>query len=148
MTCELCAFTSLEPELVIGQTRSWILAHTHHFFPLGSLYLIYRRHLLLPEVEPAALAEAGPLIAWASRRMTEQEGAQRVYLGSFTERYEHFHLLMMAKRPQHAAALGELGPRLISAFVDAGQLPPRAEILAAVERYRRSWSAGLSESGT
>ena len=143
--CKFCDLDAKQPELVIRQTARWSLLHVDEFWPDGAVYLVCRGHALLPELTAADWTEAGPLIAAASQMVSELCQAQRVYLGAFSELNEHFHLLIMPKRPEDSAAHGnKRGPTLMTAMVVANRPFDPGQVDRRVKQYRTALDTYLA----
>lgn len=135
--CPFCELGARLPDYVVCETPSWTLAHVDRLFPTGSLFLVSRRHVMLPGLSAAEWQEAAPLLVAASRMLIDVDGAERTYLASFSEREQHFHLLICGKQAEHSRARdGKIATALLAQLVAEGKAPEPGAVRRAVARYR------------
>lgn len=145
--CPFCEIGVRLPGYVVTETAGWTLVHVDRLFPLGSLFLVSRRHATLPELSAEEWRHAAPLLVAASRMLTEVDGAERTYLASFSEREPHFHLLICGKQAEHSRERdGKIATALLAQFVAEGRAPEPEAARRAVARYREVFARYCQEA--
>lgn len=135
--CTFCGVEDRRPPLVLMASARWLVVHVDQYWPLGSLYLVAREHVLAHELSVEHWTEAAPLIAGLTRLVKEERRADRVYYASFSERNPHFHMLLLPKTPEHSAEhRGLKASALLASFAAEAEHVPVAEATEIVRRYR------------
>lgn len=145
--CRFCSFRTVLPEYVVHETSQWLAVHADEFFTLGTLYLISKRHCLLPSLTLSEWSEAGPLIRACSRMLTHDDRADRTYMAAFSERSTHFHLVIYGKQIAHSMRHdGKCGSALLAAIVSENAPIEPEEAKQKVRTYRARFAEYLTES--
>lgn len=134
--CKFC-HASYSTPTVVSSVDDLVIEVVTTTFPLGSVFLFSKKHFTIDKLPVKDLSELGPLLSVVSKMMVQLLKAEKVYVVSFSERYEHMHFLVMPKTTRLASSRGDsVGPKLVQSFLDAPSVLNLDECIELATKYR------------
>lgn len=141
LACDIIANRTPVAGGIIYQTPLWVVDHCIGPFPLGTLVLKPRRHVIaFADLDPDEAAEYGPLLVRINRAVRRINRADQVYNCQWSHgawKAGHIHTLVQPAWNTQGKGCHKPGPHLQAAILDQGIVPSNEEIerVAVLVRY-------------
>lgn len=132
LACDIIAGRTVVAGGIIYQTPYWVVDHCIGPFPLSTLVLKPRRHVIaFADLEPDEAAEYGPLLVrvnWAVRHVTRADQVYNCQWSHGAWQAGHIHTLVQPVWNTQRECFNKPGPHLQAAMLDQGREPAREEV--------------------
>jgi diadenosine tetraphosphate (Ap4A) HIT family hydrolase len=142
--CELTAANGV-PGGFIHETPRWVVDHCVGPLGIGTLIVRPRRHVVhVADLEPAEVAELGPLLQRTTAVVTELVAPEQVYVTLWSHAGGtpgHIHFVVQPVTKEQMTEHEKYGPDLQVEMFEARVEPDPTAMAEFADRARAAWSA-------